>query len=214
MDRSRPSSGCAARTDDQGGDRRRLPGASDRGRTDVSNPNAPDLDHQLLPSAAPTAALECIFFGLNGTTFALSSSRRLNGTQAAVAAEHIRALPLGSRGPRSAQLPERRRPHRNRGVQLYGSRRRRHLGKHLRMPLDRQRAHRLRRLLTHLARSSASCSQAGLTGLASQWLTAIARARRRCRPRPAWWRRACRLRRYSPAAAPSRPQPRAARCWR
>jgi hypothetical protein len=72
--------------------------ATDRGRTDVSNPNAPDLGHQLLPSAAPTAALECTYYGLNGKTFALSSSRKLDGTRAAVAAEHIRALPLGSRG--------------------------------------------------------------------------------------------------------------------
>ena len=72
--------------------------ATDRGGTDISNANAPDLDHQLLPSAAPTAALECTYFGLNGKTFALSSSRKLNRRQAAVAAEHIRALPLGSRG--------------------------------------------------------------------------------------------------------------------
>jgi hypothetical protein len=72
--------------------------ATDRGRTDISNPNAPDLDGQLLPSTTPTAALECAYFGLNGKAFALASSRKLNGTQAAVAAEHIRALPLGSRG--------------------------------------------------------------------------------------------------------------------
>jgi hypothetical protein len=71
---------------------------TDRGRTDVSNPNAPDLDRQLLPAATPTAALECTYLGLNGKVFALASSRKLNATQAALAAEHIRALPLGSRG--------------------------------------------------------------------------------------------------------------------
>ena len=97
VDRSHPSAGCAAGPTIRVTIARGCP-ATDRGRTDVSNPNAPDLDHQLLPSTAPTAALECAYFGLNGKTFALSSSRKLNGTQAAVAAEHIRALPLGSRG--------------------------------------------------------------------------------------------------------------------
>jgi hypothetical protein len=72
--------------------------ASDSGAGDVSNPGAPDLDHQLLPALLPTAALSCTYFGMNGKAFALASSQKVNAAQASVAAGHIRALPLGSRG--------------------------------------------------------------------------------------------------------------------
>lgn len=72
--------------------------ATDRGWSDISNPGAPDLDHQLLPAAAPTAALKCTYNGLNGNTFTLASSQQLNATQASAAAAQIRAVPLGSRG--------------------------------------------------------------------------------------------------------------------
>ena len=47
---------------------------TDRGRSDVSNPDAPDLDDQLLPAATPTGALKCTYTGLNGEMFALASA--------------------------------------------------------------------------------------------------------------------------------------------
>lgn len=71
---------------------------TDRGWNDISNPEAPDLDHQLLPAAAPTAALKCTYNGMNGKPFTLASSQQLNATQASAVAAQIRALPLGSRG--------------------------------------------------------------------------------------------------------------------
>jgi hypothetical protein len=71
---------------------------TDRGRSDVSNPDAPDLDDQMLPAAAPTGALKCTYTGLNGKMFALARSQKLNAAQASAVAAQIRALPLGSRG--------------------------------------------------------------------------------------------------------------------
>ncbi|MGZ4560607.1 MAG: hypothetical protein ACXVXJ_06485 [Mycobacteriaceae bacterium] len=84
--------------------------ATDRGVGDVSNPDSPDLDHQLLPAATPTAALKCTYNGMNGNTFALASSQRLNATQASAAAAQIRAMPLGSRGlgPHSCPMDDAR----------------------------------------------------------------------------------------------------------
>ena len=72
--------------------------ATDRGRHDVSNPDAPDLDRQLLPAGKPTAALQCTYDGLNGKPFLLTGSRLLTSAQAATAAARIQALPLGSLG--------------------------------------------------------------------------------------------------------------------
>lgn len=69
-----------------------------RGRTDVTNPNARDLDHHLLPDLAPTGALRCTYNGMNGHAFALASTQRLNASQAIAIAAQIRTLPLGSRG--------------------------------------------------------------------------------------------------------------------
>ena len=72
--------------------------ATDRGQSDVSNPGDKDLDHQLLPAAAPSAAVRCVYTGMNGRAFALSGSQRLTATQAGGAADKIRALRLGSEG--------------------------------------------------------------------------------------------------------------------
>lgn len=84
--------------------------ATDRGRSDVSNPGDTDLDHQMLPAAAPSAALDCIYTGMNGTTFTLISSQQLTAAQAAVAADKIRAVPLGSEGngPHSCPMDDAR----------------------------------------------------------------------------------------------------------
>ncbi len=79
--------------------------ATDRDWNDVSNPGAPDLDHELLPAAAPAGGLSCTYSGMNGKTFSLTRSQKLNATQAAVAAEHLRALPLGSRGVGATNCP-------------------------------------------------------------------------------------------------------------
>jgi hypothetical protein len=78
--------------------------ASDRGLA-IGNPDAPDLDHQLLPAATPIAALKCTYDGLNGHPFRLASSQHLNATQAAAAAAVIRAVPLGSRGLEARNCP-------------------------------------------------------------------------------------------------------------
>lgn len=72
--------------------------ATDRGFSDISNPGAPDLDHHVLPSASPTAALKCTYNGLNGSSFTLTGRQRLNAKQASAAAVQLLAEPLGSRG--------------------------------------------------------------------------------------------------------------------
>jgi len=53
---------------------------------------------RLLPTEAPTEALQCTYDGMNGKPFQLISAQHLNATEAADAAAKIRALPLGSRG--------------------------------------------------------------------------------------------------------------------
>lgn len=76
-----------------------------RGRTDITNPNASDLDHQLLPTMAPVEALRCTYNGMNGHAFALASRQRLNASQALAAAAQIMALPLGNRGTAVIHCP-------------------------------------------------------------------------------------------------------------
>ncbi len=83
---------------------------TDRGRRDVSNPGDPDLERRLLPAAAPSAALRCTYAGLNGATYTLTSGRQLTATQAAGAAGHIQALPLGTSqtGPHGCPMDDAR----------------------------------------------------------------------------------------------------------
>jgi hypothetical protein len=71
---------------------------SDRPWNDISNPNAADLHHQLLPTEAPTEALQCTYDGMNGYAFDLVSSQHLDAAHARAAATQILALQVGSVG--------------------------------------------------------------------------------------------------------------------
>jgi hypothetical protein len=59
----------------------------------VANHGA-DLGRRLLPAAAPTAGLECRYYGLNGPAFRLHSATRLDAAQARRLAATMTALPL------------------------------------------------------------------------------------------------------------------------
>lgn len=78
---------------------------SDRGWTDIGNPDAADLDTQLLPDTEPTAALTCVYGGMNVDPSTLQASHELDAAEASAAAGQIGGIPLGSRGDRARSCP-------------------------------------------------------------------------------------------------------------
>jgi hypothetical protein len=67
--------------------------ATDKGIASVTNQGA-DLRRRLLPSAAPTAGRECLYYGLNGRPFRLRSQTRLTAAAASKVARSMQRLPL------------------------------------------------------------------------------------------------------------------------
>ena len=67
--------------------------ATDKGIAGVTNQGA-DLPRRLLPAAAPTAGLECRYYGLNGRPFRLRSQTRLTAAAASKVARSMQRLPL------------------------------------------------------------------------------------------------------------------------
>jgi hypothetical protein len=67
-------------------------------RPGVANPgiaaHGDDLAHRLLPAAAPTAGLECRYYGGNGPAYRLRSATRLDAAQARRLAAAMTAMPL------------------------------------------------------------------------------------------------------------------------
>jgi hypothetical protein len=68
--------------------------AADNSIAGVTNQGA-DLRQRLLPSGAPTAGLECRYYGLNGRPFRLRSQTRLTAAAAGEVARTMQRLPLG-----------------------------------------------------------------------------------------------------------------------
>jgi hypothetical protein len=67
--------------------------ATDRSIGGVTNSGA-DLRQRLLPSGAPTAGLECRYYGLNGRPFGLRSQTRLTAAAASQVGGSMQRLPL------------------------------------------------------------------------------------------------------------------------
>jgi hypothetical protein len=67
--------------------------ATDRSIGGVTNSGA-DLRQRLLPSGAPTAGLECRYYGLNGRPFGLRSQTRLTAAAASQVARTMQRLSL------------------------------------------------------------------------------------------------------------------------
>jgi hypothetical protein len=67
--------------------------ATDNSIAGVTNQGA-DLRRRLLPTAAPTAGLECRYYGLNGRPFHLRAQTRLTAAAAGTVARTMQRLPL------------------------------------------------------------------------------------------------------------------------